>query len=111
MNNFPTIPNPDYPLDEETDFPAVRTQFENGATQSRPKFTRGRDAFTLRWTALAAAHLATLKAFFLANQGAAFSWTHPQTAASHTVRFRDDTFKRKLVLRDHYTVELTLEEV
>lgn len=38
---FPAgIRNPDYPLDEQLADPTLRSEYEDGSQQTRPKFTR-----------------------------------------------------------------------
>lgn len=64
---------------------------EVGAVRRRARFTRAleRFSFLLR---VSSAELSVLDTFFqttLSNGVASFSWTHPQTGGSITVRFED----------------------
>lgn len=110
MNTWPAIANPVAPMGEEIVYPQVRTTFENGSVQSRSQWSRARRRFTLRWPAMSPAHWLLLDAFFLANQGLTFTWTHPVTATSYTVRFQDDALKSDVITMDRRSVELVLEE-
>ena len=110
-NSWPSMALPEYPLGEETNFPQVRSEFESGAVQSRPKWSRSRKVFTLHWSKMSSTDYGTLHTFFLANQGLAITWTHPLTSVSYTVRFKDDSLKASLVTTSLREVNLTLEEV
>lgn len=110
MNTWPAIANPIAPLGEETHYPQIRTTFENGAVQSRTVWSRARRRWSLRWTSMTAAHWALLDAFFLANQGLTFNWTHPLSAVAYIVRFQDDGLKSEIITADRRSVELAIEE-
>ena len=110
MASWPSIAVPDYPLGEEVNFPQVRSEFESGAVQARPKWSRSRRVFALSWGAMTANDFGTLETFFLANQGLAITWTHPLTSVVYTVRFRDDALKGEVIRRDRRRVQVTLEE-
>lgn len=111
MTAFPSIMAPSFPLDEATFKPQIRTEFEAGYVQSRPRCTRARSRFELTWKAMPEADLATLRTFFETYQGDNFDWTHPTSATTYDVRFSGDTLDAKLVFNGHYEVSLTLEEV
>jgi hypothetical protein len=70
--------------------PQVRTEFENGAVQSRARATSARRIFILGWHALSNANYETLVTFFEDYQGTTFVYTHPVTAGSYTCRFSED---------------------
>lgn len=81
---------PIYPLDPdgELEDAILRSPMEAGYEQSRPKFTRARRTYGLRYR-LAASDLATLRAFehtTLRNGADSFTWTHPIAGTTHTVR-------------------------
>lgn len=110
-NTWPSIQRPNYPLSEDLRYPQVKTEFENGAVQQRPKWTKPKATFTLSWAAMSAADYATLRAFFIANQGLTVAWTHPDTASSYVVRFGQDSLKSSITMHSFRKVEITLEEV
>lgn len=111
MATWPTIQTPNVGTKEETVLAQVRTEFEGGYVQSRPLYTRGRDRLTLVWNALPEADYQTLRTFFIANQGDSFTWTHPLTATSMTMRFTGDSLSGRIDVPGYRVVELEIEEV
>lgn len=109
-NSWPAIAKPDYPMDEERSFPVVRSEFETGAVQTRLRFTTKRLVATLTWNAMTQTDFATLEAFFDANQGLTFTWTHPVSSTSYTVRFQGDTLKSSNIANNRRSVTVVLEE-
>ncbi len=107
---WPTT-KPVYPLEESVYKPALRTEFEAGYVQSRARCTRARRRFTLHWPAMAEAEYGALEEHFIANQGASFSWTHPVSSTSYTVRYAEDVIAGKPVLPGNRDVVVRLEEV
>lgn len=89
MANYPAIANPEYPLKEERLDSTLRNDMEGGYEQTRPRFTRIRTKFTLKYAVLSQADKVTLDNFVASVMGAAnaFSWTHPTTGTVYTVRF------------------------
>lgn len=112
MANFPTIENPSYPVDYETEDAAIAAGFENGSEQTRARFTRQRRRFGLRWPAMTNAHRETLNAFYLSVKGGseAFTWTDAYSNTAYTVRF-DGPIKEISINPDFWNVELTLREM
>ncbi|MCE5306376.1 MAG: hypothetical protein LLG20_01925 [Acidobacteriales bacterium] len=110
MNSWPSIAKPDFPLEEERSFPVIRSEFDNGAVQTRLRFSKKRLIATLRWEAMTETDYGTLETFFDANQGLTFTWTHPVTSASYTVRFRDDSLKSSAISYTRRQVTVVLEE-
>jgi len=84
-----SVPSRDY-FKQKYVKPQIRTEFENGTVQSRPKFTKGRWVFELGWKILPHSEYITLQTFFHENQGKVFDWPHPITNEYHTVRFAQD---------------------
>lgn len=111
MAVFPSISIPQIGTGEETYLPQVRTEFEGGYVQSRKMFTRERGKFSLVWNALPEAEFQTLQAFFVANQGDSFTWTHTITSASMTMRFSGDSISGRVVSPGERSVTLDIEEV
>ena len=91
MAAFPTLTRPPiYPLDPdgELEDAVLRSESEAGYEQTRPKFTRARRSFGLRYR-MSDADVATLRAFeltTLVNGSDSFTWTHPLTSTSYTMR-------------------------
>jgi len=89
MATFPTISLPSS-LEESIRKGHIKRKFEDGTPLSRPKETRARRKFTLGWKALDQDDLDSLTAFFVANIGTTFDWTHSISSESITVRFEKD---------------------
>lgn len=98
-------------LGEDLNFPQIRTEFESGTVQARPKWTRGRRTFNLSWSGMTEAHFILLQAAFLADQGLSFSWTHPTSAVVYVVRFQGDKVTGEVTTPGRRKVSLVLEEV
>ena len=107
---FPTVAGLNYPLKESTFYPKNRTEFENGAVQSRPRFTRAKRKFALKWDKLPLEEKNILEAFFIETGGGEFLWVHPLTGKEYTCLFSDDAFPADLVELDFYNVTVNIEE-
>jgi hypothetical protein len=105
-----TLPNPEFPLQEEIVFPQIRTEFEAGYVQSRRRGTRNRRKWTLNWKSLTGLQWATLRAFFLARQGQTFAWTHPVDLTSHSVRFSGDSIPASFQVNLRWSATVQIEE-
>lgn len=66
-----------------------RSDFENGAVQTRPVFTRKKMKWTIGWKNLSDDEYDLLKEFFERNIGKKFLWTDFK-GVSHTVCFSKD---------------------
>jgi len=92
MAAFPTLSRaPSLPLDPDGEIEDVvlRSTFEAGYEQTRPRTTRARRSFGINYRALKSADEALLRAFeitTLRNGADAFTWTHPISGTSYTVR-------------------------
>lgn len=89
MADFPvTLPTPSWQyFDQQPVKAQIKTPFESGKAQSRPKHTSMRWKFTIGWQALTQTQYATLYGFYDDYIGATFNWTHPVTSTVYTVRF------------------------
>lgn len=90
MAVFPTLSiNPSRPLDEVREDNVIRSNVEGGYEQTRPRFTRLRRTWTLKYEFLTQTDKDTLDTFLTTVKGGsdAFSWTHPTTSQTHNVRF------------------------
>lgn len=69
--------------------PTIRGVSDGGYVTTRARFTRITRKWTLRYEWLSAANKDTLKAFEDAHYAGSgsFTWVHPDTGASYTVRF------------------------
>ena len=98
--------------DETTEDPVVRTEFETGIVQTRPRYTRMRGTWALGWANMRGAHYRALRDFFRQMKGGAlsFNWTHPRDGTAFEVRFKGALNARHTVM-DCWSVSLTLEQV
>ena len=111
LPSWPSIAKPSHPM-EESDFRGqVRTEFEGGYVQTRSRETRARKRWSLRWIAMTEADWGTLSTFFRSYLGSTFTWTHPITSASYTVRFSDDTLQSNVKIAGRREVTVNIEEV
>jgi len=86
---FPTLPTPQFPIGTSNEDPTIASTFENGMEQTRPRFTRLRRTWTLKWNAMLNADRDTLAAFWITAAGGAaeFTWSNPYDSQTYTVRF------------------------
>lgn len=90
MPTFPTLTiSPTYPLDEQREDATIRSSFEAGYEHTRPKFTKVRYTWTIKYNMLPSTDKTTLENFVTTvREGAdSFSWINPVDNQSHTVRF------------------------
>lgn len=112
--NFPNITKPSYPMKVEYQDTSIRSEFEDGSTQSRSKFTRSRRTFYLNWNFLSHAEYTTLFNFirntckFSAN---AFNWVNPADNTTVEVRVIGGFDGWQLHETSYWSGELTLQEV
>ena len=91
MPTFPTLTIIQaVPMTEEIEDATIRSSFEAGYEHTRPRFTRSRKTWSIRYEYMPNADKTTLDTFIntTVRQGAdAFSWTNPQDSTTYTVRF------------------------
>ena len=65
MIEFPAaIRPPSYNLSPEWDRPVLESPFEDGSTQTRLKYSKGRDTYTIPWSILRQSEVDLLEAFY-----------------------------------------------
>jgi phage-related protein len=108
---WPTVQLP-LNLDETTEDPVIRTEFESGIAQTRPRYTRMRGTWALGWANMRGDDYRTLRTFYKQMKGGAlsFNWTHPRDDDTYEVRFRG-VLNSKHTVMDCWNVTLTLEQV
>lgn len=115
MDNFPTLSvNPTYPLspDGDQEDGVIRSPFESGYSQTRPRFTRSRARFGLTYN-MPASDKTTLKAFektTLRNGADSFLWTHPIEGVTYTVQLTKP-ISYVHVSFGRYDVKIEMQEV
>ena len=113
MADFPSIRTSDWTLFKEVRKRAqVKSPFESGAVQSRPRHTSSRWAFEIGWNWITDDDYALLVTHFDENQGGAFNWTHILTGATHSVRYVEDALPEAVPIgTDYFSLKgLRLEE-
>lgn len=112
-STWPSIQAPSYPLGENPEDAVIRSPYDAGYEQTRPRFTRNRTTYQLKWPAMSAADVATLRTFYittLGNGAGIIDWTYPGTSTVKAVRFKEP-YKAILITNGRYQVEATLQEV
>lgn len=113
MPAYPTLSiNPEYPLDEDREDSTLKSDFEGGYQHTRPRFTRIRRIWNIRYKYLLDADKTALEAHVDSVKGSAdsFLWTHPKTGTQYTVRF-DKPPKFSYVQYGYWDTEFMLKEV
>lgn len=109
MASWPSISTP-AKVNEAIVKVAHRSSSEAGYVHTRAKWTSNKRTFSLAWNVMTSANKATLETFFDTNQGTTFSWTHPDTDASHTCLFSDDSIQFKSISNGLWSVTVSIEE-
>lgn len=115
MTAFCTLKtSPLYPIspDGVIEDGVIRSPAEGGYEQTRPRFTRARRTWGLSYI-VDATDLATLRAFewtTVSNGADLFTWTHPVSGVSYTVRLAAP-IQFALIDRGWWRATLTLREV
>ena len=113
MENFPTLSqNPSYPLGESREDATIRSSFEAGYEHTRPRFTRSRKSWNVKYEMLPYADVSTLDTFITTvREGAdSFVWTHPSSLVTYTVTFSEIPKFENTILT-YYSVDFTLRQV
>lgn len=111
MANYPTLSiGPVYPLDQAREDNTIKSSAEAGYVLSRPRFTRARRSWTLKYKNMPQADVNTLDAAYNSAPSSIISWTHPETAATVNVRFAAPP-KFSLTKPGFYDADVTLAEV
>lgn len=88
------IPPPSRPLQESVKFNSLVLSFDSGHEQRRSKGLP-KKSWDIQYLALGNEAKKTIQAFFIARGGSreAFTWTHPETKETFSVRFDGDTLQ------------------
>lgn len=113
---MPTFPLTTSPLirdfNETYEDAVLRSDFDAGYQQTRPKWTRTRRKFTASYL-VTQSQKATLHTFYvttLANGALSFDWTHPQTGSVITVRM-DKPITFTPVSNSYWIATISMTEV
>jgi len=104
---------PDYVFDENPQYLTLVSQFENGAEQRRAKRANAITEYRLIYKNRSQDDLDTVTTLFNAKKGAltSFTWTHPISGATKTVRFKEDSLVYSNTNYLIYNFEFSLIEV
>lgn len=105
------MPAPAFDIPVATENPALRSTFEDGSVQTRPKFTRQRRTWSLNLPALSKTKREILNAFYITTKGGSqsFTWTDTESEANVTVRFI--SFSETQKTTGLWAVSVQIEEV
>lgn len=114
--NFPsTIRRPSYGLTPVWDRPVIESPFEDGSTQVRIKYTRGRDSYTIPWDYLTDAEVSTLENFYkntTAYGVLPFTFTIPLNTGNKTISCRIvENPSVTIVSNNNWKVSIKVQEV
>lgn len=109
---FPNTPKPRINgTGGSKEFSIIESKFENNFSQTRRGTTRGINTFELNYDAITNAEYSALEAFFEANVGSNFTFVHPQTSVSYTVKFSTGKIYYKTISNQRVSTNITLVEV
>ena len=109
MATWPNIAEPSR-MTERKQKAQIKSDMSAGYVQSRAKWTRSRKVFELSWNAMSDADKGLLETFFGDNIGGTFTWTHPLSGTSYTVRFGEGELSARYVYVSRWQIDLMLEE-
>ncbi len=113
MADFPTLTvSCSFPINEDREDSTIRSGYEAGYEHTRPRFTRTRRKFTIKYQNILADDKEDLEDFVdTVREGAdIFTWTHPLTSITYNVRF-DPIPRFELVGPNLWNCEFGLKEV
>lgn len=101
---------PDYVFEENPQYKTLISQFENGAEQRRAKRSSAITEYKLVYKTRRQADLNTVTALFNSKKGAltSFTWTHPISGSTLTVRFKEDSLTYTNISYGLYNFEFSL---
>ncbi len=104
---------PDFVFDETPQFSTIISQFENGSEQRRDKWNSPLTKYRLVYENISVDDKGTILSLFTSKKGAlsSFSWTHPISGISKTVRFVEDSLLLSNLAYGRYSIEFELVEM
>ena len=118
MIYFPNISNPAYPFTESFENNSLMSKFEDGTVLSRPKFTKSRRTWKLKWQGLPSNEYVLLRDFIrntVKYSAKTFMWTNPASLSfpeRETVEVRiTEVGEWNSNVLDKWDGEITLQEV
>lgn len=118
MPDFPTLstdPNARGWSEGPKGDPTIRSEFENGDIQTRPRTTKVPKVWSFTYSDLPDVDKVLIEIFerdTVVYGGAAFTWTNPIDSVAYTVRFSDKVNYDLEDTQEHaWKVDIKLEEV
>lgn len=104
---------PDYVFEEKPSYNTLVTKFENGFEQRRPKRASAITEYVLEYRNRTTSERDTILNLFNARKGSysSFTWTHPITSETKTVRFKEDSLSVINKAYGVHDISFTLIEV
>ena len=104
---------PDYVFEQTPKYNTIISEFENGAEQRRAKRSTAITEYRLVYKNRDSTDLGTITTLFNAKLGAltAFTWTHPFSSETLTVRFKEDSLTYNNTSYGIYNIEFSLVSI
>jgi len=101
---------PDYDFEEIPTYKTLISEFENGAEQRRAKRSSAITEYKLVYNNLSSTDLGTITTLFSSKKGAltSFTWTHPISGSTLTVRYKEDSLNYRCTSFGRYYCEFNL---
>ena len=110
-NDFVLVP--DFVFDQKPQYRTLISAYENGAEQRRAKRAGAITEYRLVFKNRNATDLGTITTLFASKKGmlTSFTWTHPISGATVTVRFKEDSLSYAYNEAHTYDIEFTLTTI
>jgi phage-related protein len=106
---FPTLPITN--IKRKQNKAVVRSSFDGGYEQTRPKHTRSVKEFELTFDVLTTAQMQELENFFISHQGDSFYFDDYLYASTHIVRFTEESLQFTQISPNDHSTTCMLKEV
>ena len=104
---------PDFAFDQKPQYRTLVSNYENGAEQRRAKRAGAITEYRLVFKNRNSTDLGTITALFASKKGAltSFTFTHPISGATLTVRFKEDSLNYSYTAYGQYDIEFTVTTI
>ena len=112
MATYPSVPAPDYPINEGEYYSVIVSNLP-GKEERRTRHSTVVRSWELTYYGIHSGDCKYLWDFYNARKGEheKFTFVHPETAVSHTVRFSADNISREEIAENVFNMKATLIEV
>jgi phage-related protein len=115
MPTFPSNLIPQFPINEATVYNTLKTDIPYGPSLRRRKWSSNvkKRMFDLKFHAMPKKEMQLLISFYVSMSGTltSFTWVHPETSTSYTVRFSNDSLSMEEIGEDAFDVSVGFLEV